>query len=83
VKTKPTTEADISADIITDHAFDNVRQDGRCAHCGLARAAHRDQVTPYELDPNLPYRCPNCVTQGTDPCPHELDYIMIDVTIKE
>lgn len=45
---------------------------GRCAYegCGLGESVHSTSNTVYLSDPNLAWRCPNCVTLDIDPCPH-------------
>lgn len=44
-----------------------VRDNGK--RCNLAESTHGQTQEPH--NPTLPYRCPDCVTDGTDPCPHD------------
>lgn len=41
---------------------------GRCVECGLAESAHVSAIGTLPLA--LKYRCPRCVEEGVDPCPH-------------
>jgi hypothetical protein len=42
----------------------------KTGRCDLAQAAHKTSEAVYITD-RLPYRCPDCVTKGIDPCQHQ------------
>lgn len=68
---KPDNEAPSN---VTGHPYTppEGRPFGRCAYegCGLGESVHSTSNTVYLSDPNLAWRCPNCVTLDIDPCPH-------------
>ena len=58
---------------VRDHPFeplDPAEPWGRCKHCSSYEATHLHTDAPARNGPDPPYRCPRCVVEGTDPCPH-------------
>jgi hypothetical protein len=64
-----TRDGEAGVSIIDSHRF--APRDGwysLCRVCGLGEAAHRRTSIVHPANRN--YRCPNCVTEGRDRCPH-------------
>lgn len=66
----PRKDGEAGVGVITDHAFRASIWYGLCKECGLSAAAHTQTAMFLGPDPALPYRCPDCVMQNRDPCPH-------------
>jgi hypothetical protein len=67
---------ELGSAIISDHAFrvgPGAPWWDRCWYpgCHLSAAAHTTTEVAMGPDPALPYRCPDCVMTGVDPCPHQ------------
>lgn len=55
-------------DVTHHHGFLCAFQKHMGKPCNLAESTHGRTMEPY--NPKPPYRCPDCVTAGVDPCPH-------------